>query len=144
MSGGVSSDAGHRLGRHLSDFVGGIRQWAAAEFARRESRAEIESLERNGVLDEVLREMGMSRDDLDAIVNAGDRVPHRMEAMLAHLGLTKQYKEGVPRWAMEAPMLCRQCADTEKCDHWFKGDRKGPTDEFCPNTATFKSLLALK
>jgi hypothetical protein len=130
------------LRRHLVDFVSGIRHWAAKEKSRRDACAEIEALDGTGVLDEVLREFNMERADLAAIVNADPGNPHRLEQMLARLGLTDRMHADMTGVARDVEMVCSRCRNAGKCDHWLSGDSESGFDEFCPNAETFKALRA--
>ena len=127
------------LRRHLGDFIAGVRHWAAKEQSRRQARAEIDALDRAGALDDVLRELSLSRAEIDDIVNVDPDSPQRLERMLARLGLT----EAVPAASAighDVQRVCQRCSRTSTCEHWLEAGAQEGFESFCPNAETFQAL----
>ena len=127
------------LKRHLGDFIDGVRHWAAKERSRRLARAEVEALDKAGVLDEVLHEFSMSRADIDDIVNVDPESPHRLDQMLNRLGLSENWQSS-SALGHDVSRVCQRCPNTGACDHWLKGSAKEGYEDFCPNAETFRAL----
>jgi hypothetical protein len=136
----ASADASH-VRWDLADFVGGIRRWAAALNARRRLRAEIDALDRAGVLDDALRDVNMTRSDLNAIVDADPEGLRRLEEMLTRLDLADRLSGNERRWLRDIQVVCLNCRAAGRCDHWLSSGRKTGIEEFCPNAETFTALL---
>src|SRR5450755_2315699 len=112
-----------RLRHCLVDFLGGIRHWAANEKARRRLRAEIDGLDRTGLLDDVLRDFNMNRSDVGAILNADPETPRRLEEMLEWLDLADRLRGDERRWLRDIQTVCMRCQAAGQCENWLSGDR---------------------
>lgn len=128
------------LSRHFGEFVAGIYRWAAAERARRQTLAEISSLESQGLLDEVLADMSLTRDDLDAIVNADPEAPPRLSAMAERLGISEKIAAMPTRWSHDLSLVCKTCPRPEECDAWMRSGATDGFERFCDNAQTLKAL----
>jgi Family of unknown function (DUF6455) len=127
--------------RHLLvDLITEARRWAAVAKARRNSRDEIESLDRIGELDGILSECSLSRSDIETLVSADPQASRRLEQMLERLDLTDRLRKSERGWSRDIQTVCFRCQAIGQCDHWLKGDKEGGIEQFCPNAETFKAL----
>jgi hypothetical protein len=81
-----------RLRRRLVVFLGGMRRWPANEKARRNLQVEIDTLDRTGLLDEVLRYVNLNRRDMLTLLNADSQTPRRRQDMLEWLDLADRMR----------------------------------------------------
>jgi hypothetical protein len=128
------------LGRHFNEFVSGLARWAAAERARRQAIAEIANLDNQGLLDEVLADMSLTRDDLEAVINADPEAPPRLEAMAERLGVTEKIAHMPTRWSHDLALVCKTCPRPEECDRWMRSGATEGFERFCDNAQTLKAL----
>ena len=128
------------LGRHLTDIVSGLRRWVAAERSRRQAIAEIADLEQRHLLDKVLLDLSLTRDDLDAIVNADTQAPPRLEAMAARLGVAEKIAEMPGRWSHDLALVCKTCPRPEECDRWMQSGASEGFERFCDNARMLEAL----
>jgi hypothetical protein len=70
-----------RLRRRLVVFLGGMRQRPASDKARRNLQVEIDTLERTGLLDDVLHSVNLTRSDMRSLLNADPRTLRRQERL---------------------------------------------------------------
>ncbi|MGA2793966.1 MAG: hypothetical protein ABSE69_10595 [Roseiarcus sp.] len=91
-----------RLRRHLVEYLRGLSHWAATVRARRNLRAEIDALERAGVLDHVLRDFDMTRSDMNAMLDADPETPRSHEEVLEWINLADRLRSDERRWARDA------------------------------------------
>ncbi len=136
----ASADASH-VRRGLADFLSRIRRWVAALNARHRLRAEIDALDRAGVLDDALRDVNMTRSDVNAIVDADPESPRRLAEMLTRLDLADRLRGNERRWLRDIQVVCLNCRAAGRCDRWLSRGRKAGVEEFCPNAQTFEALL---
>jgi len=101
MSGEYALADAARLRRNLVEYLRGLSYWAATVRARRNLRAEIDALERAGVLDDVLRDFDMTRSDIDAMLNADPETPRSREEALEWLNLADRLRSDERRWARD-------------------------------------------
>ena len=125
-------------------FFKGIKRWLAREASRRQMRAQIDSLDRADLLDEVLRDCSMSRSDVGAIIDADPETPRRLGAMLAQFDLTERVHNGGRSYLREIEKTCLLCQSTDRCDRWLGGDKAEPVGDFCGNAETFEALHGRK
>ena len=128
------------LGRHISEFVSSVTRWAAAERARRQAIAEIANLDNQGLLDEVLSDMSLTRDDLDYIVNADPAVQPRLTAMVERLGIGDKIAKMPSRWSHDLSLVCKTCPRPEECDKWMRSGATEGFERFCDNAQTLKAM----
>ena len=140
MSGKDSAAGTSSLGRRLADFVAELRRWAEAERARRVTMAEIADLDRQGLLDEALADLNLSRDDLEAIVNADPDMPPRLAAMADRLGVTSGLEDMPKRWSHDLAQVCKSCPRPDECDRWMKSGATEGYERFCDNAQTLTAL----
>ena len=81
-----------RLRRRLVVFLGGMRQWTANEKARRNLQVEIDTLDRTGLLDDVLRYVNLTRRDMRTLLSADSETPHRRNGILEWFGLADRMR----------------------------------------------------
>jgi hypothetical protein len=91
-----------RLRRSLAEYLRELSRWAATARARRNLRAEIDSLERAGVLDHVLRDFAMTRSDIHALLDADPETPRSHKEVLAWVDLADRLRSDERRWARDA------------------------------------------
>ena len=138
MDSGSAAAAG---GAWLRRLVGAVGRRVAEARAQRSLRAEFDTLERAGALDDVLRDVDMTRTDLAAIVKADPGAARRLAAMAARLGLADALRRhGARRDVREIELACTRCAATGECDTWLRGSQAGGNEKFCPNAAALQAL----
>jgi len=81
-----------RLRRRLVVFLGGMRRWPANERARRSLQIEIDTLDRTGLLDDVLRYMKLTRRDVRMLLSADAETPRGRQEMLEWLDLADRMR----------------------------------------------------
>jgi hypothetical protein len=81
-----------RLRRRLDMFLGGMRRWPANERARRNLQIEIGTLDRTGLLDDVLRYVKVSRCDVRMLLGADAETPHCRQGMLKWFDLADRMR----------------------------------------------------
>jgi len=73
-----------RLRRRLVVFLGGMRQRPASDRARRNLLVEIDTLERTGLLDDVLHCVNLTRPDMRLLLSADSKTLHRQARLEWH------------------------------------------------------------
>ncbi len=101
MSGEYALPDATRLRGHLVEYLRGLSHWAATVRARRNLRAEIDALERAGVLDHVLGDFDITRSDINAMLNADPETPRSPQEVLEWLDLADRLRSDERRWARD-------------------------------------------
>jgi hypothetical protein len=100
---------------------------------------EFATLDRQGQLDGVLRDAGVSRSSMRAILHAHPDAPRRLSAMLQRLGLTRRNLRDSGT-LQDVELTCTMCEATGDCRHWLKSSATSGHQEFCPNAETFEHV----
>lgn len=137
-----STSTGLRL--RLEDFVRALRNWTALARAQSRMREEFSRLEQTGVLEEVLRDVNITKVDFEALMNADPKTCGRLEEMIGRLGLTDRLHTGRVAVMRDVQRVCQWCESTDVCDHWLGGEINRSIEEFCPNAPTFAALRPKK
>jgi hypothetical protein len=103
---------------------------------------EFATLDRQGQLDTVLQDAGLSRSSMPAILRAYPDAPRRLSAMLKRLSLTQRELRNSGT-QQDVALTCTMCKTTGDCRHWLKSGASSGYQEFCPNAGTFEHLRAV-
>jgi hypothetical protein len=103
--------------------------------------SEFATLDRQGQLDGVLRDAGVCRSALRAILRAHPDAPRRLSAMLERLGLRRRDLRDTGT-LQDVELTCTMCEVPGECRHWLKSGNTSGYQEFCPNAETFERLRA--
>ena len=123
------------------------RQWDAAcqvvadFWARNALRRQFADLDRRGGLDELLTDIGLSRPELDRIIESHPETGRLMLAMTRRLGVDADKLD--PKSRYQVGRSCAVCNEHGRCRHWLKTASPESTEyrEFCPNAAVFDAAL---
>ncbi len=119
-----------------------VRQFVSDSWARNGLRRQFADLDRRGGLDELLTDIGLSRPELDRIIESHPETGRLMLAMTRRLGLDTNSLDSKSRY--QVGRSCAVCNEHGRCRHWLKTAAAESTEyrEFCPNAATFDAALA--
>jgi hypothetical protein len=106
---------------------------------RRRLGSEFATLERQGQLDSVLQDAGVSRSSVQAILHAHPGARRRLSGMMQRLGLSRRalHDSGAQH---EVELTCTLCEATGKCQHWLDSGATTGNEKFCPNAETLERL----
>ncbi|AWK89921.1 DUF6455 family protein [Azospirillum thermophilum] len=127
---GVAADTCHWIARLIHD-------WRE----RHELDRELAALP-PGERHRMLAELGLSEDDLDALVTHGDQVSTLMPRALALRGLSLEALAHDHQGLLhDLQRTCAHCADPRRCRHLLAEDAPvADHDEVCPNASTMAAL----
>ena len=121
--------------------AGGMGRRLVEAKARHKLRAEIDGLDRAGALDGVLRDLDMTRADVEAIVASDPGAARRLAGMASRLGLGEALRRHSPRRDVrEIEIACTRCTSTAQCERWLNGSAESGIEDFCPNAAALHAL----
>lgn len=115
----------------------GVRQYFSDVLARSALREQFADLDRRGGLDDLLRDIGVSRPDMEKIVQNHPETGRLMLAMTERLGVDADKLD--PRSRHTLGRSCATCQTHRICRHWLATATKGSTEyrDFCPNAELF-------
>lgn len=120
----------------------GVRRWFSDWLARGALREQFEDLERSGCIDDVLIDLGISRQELESIIHGHPEASRLMPAMAQRLGIDLEKLD--PRERYVVGQHCTACQSKRRCRQWLataSAESPGYRD-FCPNAALFDVVLA--
>jgi hypothetical protein len=92
-------------------------------------------------LDRVLADIGLSRDEMEAIIANAPRSRRLMQSMLRRLNLEERLALMPAELVRSIERRCATCGNQRECQDWLS--RGGPGDgyrRFCTNAAAFDAL----
>jgi hypothetical protein len=101
-------------------------------------RQELLECERSGVLDSVLRNIQVSRGELEPMIENNPLSRRLFADMAARLKLDP--RSGGPVLLRELQHNCAVCMHQRESQHWLKSNRTEGYDEFCPNADYWHDL----
>jgi len=125
-----------RLGSLKSSIERRLRDAAV----RRELRAELTGLGR-GDLDRVLADIGISRDEMEAMIRNATHSRMLLGSMLRRLDLDRPLSLATPEVVREIERRCATCDNPKQCGDWLNKGAPGDAYRgFCPNATAFDNL----
>jgi len=110
-----------------------------ADFGRRAAfRAELAELDRNGYLDRMLDDLGLTRWEVNRIAKSYPEA----ERLLANMA----YRHNILLQDLDARSLyalrhtCMLCSAHRICRRWLQHGENSDFKKFCPNAGTFEAL----
>ena len=116
-----------------------VRRYLDDAAIRRELRAEFAGL--GGDLDRVLADVGMSRAELDTLIDNAPRSRMLLQSMLRRLGLETRLAAVAPQLIRTVERRCATCGNQRECGDWI--GRGAPGEDyrrFCANVEAFDAL----
>jgi uncharacterized protein YjiS (DUF1127 family) len=95
--------------------------------------------------DHEVADLGISRNELQAIVRAGTQPRRLMTAMMARIGVRPSDLRRISGLTREVERTCALCAEKRRCRRWLKAEQ--PSQDyrsFCPNAASFERARAAR
>jgi uncharacterized protein YjiS (DUF1127 family) len=122
-----------------------LRSWAArleaAAVAARDRnalRTELADLAALGELDRTLADVGLTRAQLDSVIESHPSACRLLTGMLDRLGLDPARIDAVEPMR-EVAWRCTICAEKQRCGEWLAADRSTGWQAFCPNVEVFEA-----
>lgn len=107
---------------------------------RRELREELAGLG-NGDLDRILADVGLSREDMEKVIDNAPRSRMLLQSMLHRLDLDRRLNLIAPEVSRMIERRCATCGNQKQCGDWMaKGAPGDAYKTFCPNAETFDNL----
>jgi hypothetical protein len=123
----------------VRSFKASIRRYLDDAAMRRDLRQELAEL--GGDLDRILAEIGMTRAELDVLIENAPRSRMLLQSMLQRLDLGKRLAMTAPQLVRSIERRCATCGSQSACEDWMT--RGAPGDgyrSFCPNAEAFDAL----
>lgn len=118
-----------RIGSHFRDAA-----------VRRELREELAGLSGRD-LDCVLADIGLTRDEMETVIENAPRSRSLLESMMWRLALDRTLPATASQLLREIERRCATCDHQKACGDWIgKGAQDDGYRSFCPNAATFDNL----
>jgi uncharacterized protein YjiS (DUF1127 family) len=117
---------------------GTIRRFLDDVAMRRELREELAGLGPD--LDRVLADIGISRGEMEALIENASRSRRLLQAMVRRLDLGGRMAGASPELLRGVERRCATCASQKECSAWIVHGRDGGYQRFCPNAETFGAL----
>ena len=108
---------------------------------RRSLRRELARCADDGVLDEILGELGVSRAEMAQWTAGYPRAVRLRAAMTARLGIDASTL-GHCRLQRAIERNCASCPAHRRCREWLRSGARDGYEAFCPNAALFEALRA--
>jgi hypothetical protein len=116
-----------------------VRRFLDDAAMRRQLREELAGL--GADLDRVLAEIGITRDEMEDLIENAPRSRLLLQAMLKRLGLEKRMVLLAPELARSIERRCATCGSQKVCGEWIAQGAPGDGyRRFCPNAETFDAL----
>jgi hypothetical protein len=116
-----------------------IRRFLDDVAIRRQLREELAGL--GSDLDRVLAEIGITRNEMEALIANAPRSRPLLQAMLKRLGLDQRMACLAPDVIRSIERRCATCSHQTECGTWVAhGHADDGYRQFCPNAATFDTL----
>ena len=115
-----------------------VRKAMAEMHQRHALRAEFAEYERIGVLEPLLRELGLSHHEFQLLVAHHPESTKLLQEMAKHVGV--DYKHLNARIKRELERSCSLCTAHARCRRWIDSLVVEDYPPFCPNGALFESL----
>ena len=122
------------FGRLLARARGALRDLAA----RHALRQELLECERSGVLDSVLTDLQMRRDELEPMIENYPLSRRLFGAVAARLGVDPTCDGPSIRRGLQH--TCAVCSEQRRCRQWLAAGHTEGYDEFCPNADYWHAL----
>lgn len=136
---GTTREAGWR--RAVARQLGRVRQ-AFADFRLRAAiRVELTDLDRRGGLDVFLRDIGITRPEMERSLRGYRNANQLLPAMARRLGIDIEKLAPASRYAIRE--TCSLCRVHRHCRRWVANSSTPKTafHEFCPNSARLDDAL---
>lgn len=106
---------------------------------RRSLRQELTSL--GGDLDRVLAEIGITRNEMERLIQNAPRARPLLQSMTRRLGLEQRLAHLAPDLMRTVERRCATCNYQAECEDWIAhAQASDGYPRFCPNAETFGSL----
>ncbi|HVA39220.1 MAG TPA: DUF6455 family protein [Candidatus Binataceae bacterium] len=127
-----TADMVARLAARMKQALSDMRQ-------RHRLREEIGEMERNGGLDSLLADVGLTRGDVDAVIAGFPESGRLLQAMAERLQVDyDSIKDAAIRFELQR--TCTMCSTRGRCRTWLRSAETEGYRDFCPNGARFDEL----
>jgi len=106
--------------------------------ARHTLRQELLECDRNGMLDNILADINLSRGELKPLIANYPLSIRLFGAMATRLGVDPAQAD--PATKHDLQHTCAVCAHQNECQHWLDSGRSEGYEKFCPNSEYWHAL----
>ena len=125
----------------IQDIKSAIASHRRDAATRRELRQELAGLSRHD-FDRVLADIGLSRDEMETVIQNAPRSRKLLDSMVRRLDLQRGLSLAAPRIVRDLERRCATCGNQKDCGEWFAAEAPGDGyRNFCPNASAFDALL---